>query len=117
MGVINRVHVVLWGSRDGFVWIDGELDVDLHGGVGEAIGSHRRGVIDRVHVVLWGSRDGSVWIDGELDVGLHGGVGGAIGFHRRVLNRDASEVVDFVVVECVGVSDKSTLSDPTCGGV
>ena len=34
MGVIDRVHVVMWRSRDGSVWIDGELDVDVQGGVG-----------------------------------------------------------------------------------
>ena len=28
-----------------------------------------------------------------------------------------SKGINFVVVECVGVSDESTLSDPTCGGV
>jgi hypothetical protein len=87
---------------------------------------------------MWRSRDGSVWIDGELDVDVQGGVGGGIGFHRRVLDGEVwviewdaggdvvdvgkrmgnpSKGINFVVVECLGVSDESTLSDPTCGGI
>ena len=55
-------------------------------------------------------------VDGELDIDVHGGVGGATGFHGRVLDHEV-EVggVDFVVVECVGVSDESALSNPTFG--
>ena len=43
MGVVDRgVHVVMWRSRDGSVWIDGELDVDVQGEVGGGIGFRRR---------------------------------------------------------------------------
>ena len=76
------------------------------------------GVVGRVHVVMLGSRGGWVGGDGELDIDVHGGVGGAVGFHSRVLDQEVKVGgVDFVVVECVGVSDESTLSDPTCGCV
>ncbi len=51
-----------------------------------------------------------------------GGVGGATGFHGRVLDHDVNVggvdfvvVDDFIVVECVGVSDELALSNPTGG--
>ncbi len=80
------------------------------------------GVVDRVHVVMLGIRVGWIvgvdgeLVDGELDIDVHGGVGGSTGFHGRVLDHEVKvRGVDFVVVECVGVSDESALSDPTCG--
>ena len=55
-------------------------------------------------------------VDGELDIDVHGGVGGATGFHGRVLYHEVRVgEVDFIVVECVGVSDESALSNPTFG--
>ena len=93
MGVVDRVHVVMLGSRVGWIvgvdgeLVDGELGIDVHG-----------------------------LVDGELDIDVHGGVGGVTGFHGRVLDHEVRVGgVDFIVVECVGVSDESSLSDPTCG--
>ncbi len=60
---------------------------------------------------LWGSM-GS-WSMGSWTLMC---MGGLEGFHGRVLDHDFNVGVgDFVVVECVGVSDESALGDPTCG--
>jgi hypothetical protein len=87
VGVIDRVHVVMLGSRVGWIvgidgeLVDGELDIDVHGGVGVATSFHGR------------------FLDHDVKVG---GV-------------DFVVVDDFIFVECVGVSDELALSNQMCG--
>ena len=103
MGVVDRVHVVMLGSRVGWIvgvdggLVDGDLGIDVYG------------LVD-LGIDVYGL------VDGERDIDVHGGVGGVTGFHGRVLDHEVRVGgVDFIVVECVGVSDESALSDPTCG--